>query len=218
MVIPALDEGDRIEAALESAAAPGVEVVVVDGGSRDDTVARALRKGARVLRCAPGRARQLAVGARQVAGDVILFLHADTRLPAGYEEAVLASLRDPETSGGAFRFAFDRRSPLLWFVERGARLRSSLLGLPYGDQALFVRREVLESAGGVPQVAIMEDLDLVRLIRSRGRLALLAPAAITSARRYEARGVVRTMARNWLALAAWAFGLDRDRVAAWYRR
>lgn len=218
VVIPALDEGECIEAALASAAAPGVEVVVVDGGSRDETVRRARAQGARVLASAPGRARQLEAGARAASGDVLLFLHADTRLPGGWSEAVRQALRDPAVSGGAFRFAFDRRSPGLRIVEWGARARVALFGLPYGDQAIFLRRSVLEASGGVPQVPILEDLDLVRAMRRRGRLALLPLPAVTSARRYASRGVFRTMFRNWLAAAAWALGLDRARVAAWYRR
>ncbi len=218
VVIPARDEGERIEAALACAAAAGVEVLVVDGGSRDDTVARARRAGARVLEGARGRARQLDAGARAASGDVLLFLHADTVLPSHYEVAVAEALRDPGVAGGAFRFRFDRRSLTLRIVEWGARLRVAIFHLPYGDQALFLRRAVLEALGGEPQVPIMEDLDLVRAIRRQGRLALLASPATTSARRYEARGALRTMLRNWVAAAAWAMGADRARVAAWYRR
>jgi rSAM/selenodomain-associated transferase 2 len=218
VVIPALDEGGRIEAALESASAPGVEVLVVDGGSRDDTVNRARRAGARVLTSEPGRARQLEVGAQAASGDVLLFLHADTLLPRGFEAAIASALEDPAVAGGAFRFRFDAVSPGLQIVEWGARLRVALFRLPYGDQALFLRRRVLEALGGVPQVPIMEDLDLVRAIRRAGRLALLPLPAVTSARRYRARGVLRTMFRNWAAAAAWALGADRLRIAAWYRR
>jgi rSAM/selenodomain-associated transferase 2 len=218
VVIPALDEGGRIEAALASASAPGVEVLVVDGGSRDDTVARARGRGARVLCSAPGRARQLDAGARAATGEVLLFLHADTLLPPGYDAAVTRALADPGVAGGAFRFRFDRGSLALRVVEWGARLRVALFRLPYGDQALFLRRCVLEALGGVPQVPIMEDLDLVRAIRRAGQLALLPLPATTSARRYEARGVLRTMLRHWIAAAAWAAGVDRARVAAWYRR
>ncbi len=188
VVIPALDEGGRIEAALESASAPGVELVVVDGGSRDDTMARAKALGARVVSSLPGRARQLAAGAREAQGDVLLFLHADTRLPVGYDAAVTQALGDPTVAGGAFRFRFDRSSPALRIVEWGARLRGAWLRLPYGDQAIFVRRRVLEAMGGVPEVPIFEDLDLVRGIRRAGRLALLSACATTSARRYEANG------------------------------
>ena len=218
VVIPALDEGDCIEAALASASAPGVEVLVVDGGSHDDTVARARGRGARVLFSAPGRARQLDAGVQAATGDVLLFLHADTLLPPGFDAAVMRALADPGVAGGAFRFRFDQRSLALRAVEWGARLRVSLFRLPYGDQALFLRRHVLEALGGVPQVPILEDLDLVRGIRRAGRLALLELPATTSARRYEAHGVLRTMLRNWIATGAWAAGVDRSRVAAWYRR
>ncbi|MCC6642820.1 MAG: TIGR04283 family arsenosugar biosynthesis glycosyltransferase [Deltaproteobacteria bacterium] len=218
VVIPALDEGGRIEETLASASAPGVEVLVVDGGSRDDTVARARACGARVLVSARGRAQQLDAGARAAAGEILLFLHADTRLPPGYDAAVTRAMADAGVAGGAFRFRFDRSSPSLRVVEWGARLRVVLLRLPYGDQALFVRRRVLEALGGVPQVPIFEDLDLVRIIRRAGRLALLSLPATTSARRYEEGGVLRTMLRNWVAAAAWLAGADRRRVAAWYGR
>lgn len=218
VVIPALDEGDRIEETLASASVPGVEVLVVDGGSRDDTSARARGRGVRVLLSPPGRARQMGVGARAAAGDVLLFLHADTRLPPGYDAAVAQAMADPAVAGGAFRLRFDRRSWALQIIEWGARLRVTLLRMPYGDQALFVRRCVLDAVGGVPQVPIFEDLDLVRAVRRAGRLALLPLPATTSARRYAAGGVLRTMARNWVAGVAWLVGIDRARVAAWYGR
>ncbi len=218
MVIPALDEAERVAGAVESARAPGVEVLVVDGGSADSTASVAAAAGARVVVSAPGRARQLARGAHEARGEAILFLHADTRLPAGWSLAVRAALRDPAVVGGAFRFRFDERSAGLRFVEWGARLRVSLLKLPYGDQALFARRSALEAIGGVPQAPVMEDLDLVAALRRRGRLALLGLPATTSARRYLSGGVARTMARHWLAAGAWRLGIDRSRVAAWVRR
>lgn len=218
VVIPALDEQEWIEGTIASARAPGVEILVVDGGSRDATAERARAAGARVIASERGRARQLDVGARGTEADVLLFLHADTRLSPGWAVALRGALRDPGVVGGAFRFRFDRRTPRLRFVELGARLRVALFGLPYGDQALFVRRGVLAEIGGVPQVPIMEDLDLVRALRRRGRLARLPLPATTSARRYEAGGVLRTMLRHWVAATAWALGADRARVAAWYRR
>jgi rSAM/selenodomain-associated transferase 2 len=218
VVIPALDEQEQVAGAVESALAPGVEVLVVDGGSADATVARAAEAGARVLTCAPGRALQQARGAREARGEAILLLHADTRLPAGWATAVRAALADPDVMGGAFRLRFDQRGPALRLVEWGARLRAALFQLPYGDQALFARRSALEAIGGVPQAPVMEDLDLVAALRRRGRLALLPLAVTTSARRYRARGVARTAARHGLAALAWQLGLDRTRVAAWVRR
>jgi rSAM/selenodomain-associated transferase 2 len=218
VVIPTLQEEGRIAHAIESARAAGVEIIVADGGSRDATRERALAAGARVVSAEPGRARQLAAGAEAADADAILFLHADTLLSPGWADAVRGALADPAVVGGAFRFRFAEPGLLLRLVEWGVRARLALAGLPYGDQALFVRRSALSAIGGVPQAELMEDLDLVRALRRRGRLALLALPARTSARRYLAGGVLRTVAKNTLALCGWALGLDRARLAAWYRR
>ncbi len=218
VVIPALDEADEIAAAVASAGAEGVEIVVVDGGSCDATRERASAAGAGVLHSPPGRARQLGVGARETRGDVVLFLHADTRLPPGWDAAVRRALEDPTVVGGCFRFQLGARQPALRIVEWGARLRVRLFGMPYGDQALFVRRVALDAIGGVPQAPIMEDLDLVRAMKRHGRLAWLALPITTSPRRYLEHGALRTMLRNWAAVVAWLLGLERERIAAWYRR
>jgi rSAM/selenodomain-associated transferase 2 len=219
VVIPTRDEADRIAHAVESARAPGVEILVADAGSQDATRERALAAGARVIACEPGRARQLAAGARAAAAaDALLFLHADTRLPPGWADAVRRALGDPRVAGGAFAFRFAERSPALALVEWGVRLRLALARLPYGDQGIFVRRAVLDAIGGVPQAPLMEDLDLVRAMKRHGRLALLRDPAVTSARRYLERGVFRTVAKNALALLGWALGAPRERLAAWYRR
>lgn len=243
VVIPALDEADRIAACIEAlvesiriangraheasgGVAPdaanvtgnAVEIVVVDGGSSDRTADRARAAGARVLSSKPGRARQLEAGWRATEGEIVLFLHADTRLPNGWSAAVRAALAEAAVAGGAFGLRFRERSAALAVIEWGARLRARWGGLPYGDQALFVRRRVLEAEGGIAPVPIAEDLDLVRAIRRHGRLALLAQDVETSARRYLARGVLRTWLRNAIALAAWRAGVDRERLARWYRR
>jgi GT2 family glycosyltransferase len=150
-------------------------------------------------------------------------LHADTRLPDGWCESVRAALRLPGVVGGAFAFRFSRpeRQPLgfrLRLIELGVRLRLALFRLPYGDQGIFCRRDALDAAGGIPQVDFMEDLDLVRALRRSGRLRLLPSPVETSPRRYQARGPLRSMLRNWGAVLAWSAGADRARVAAWYRR
>ena len=217
VVIPALDEADRIAEAIRSAAGEGVEVIVVDGGSRDATRERAAAAGATVLQSNPGRARQLGIGARRARGDAVLFLHADTRLPDGWSTAVSAALADPAISGGAFGLRFDVAHPALRVIQAGVALRVKLFGLPYGDQAIFARRSALEEVGGVPDAPVMEDLDLVRALKRRGRFAVLPLSVTTSARRYLERGPWRVAARNLLAAAAWAIGLDRARVAGWYK-
>jgi rSAM/selenodomain-associated transferase 2 len=229
VVIPALDEADRIRSTILSVRAPEVEILVVDGGSGDATRARAEEAGARVISSPPGRARQLAAGLADAGAraEAVVLLHADTRLTAGWDGLVRAALADPGIVGGAFEFAFDveeARDAASWdrvslaLVQWVARLRSRVFQLPYGDQALFLRGSVVDAIGGVPQVPLMEDLDLVVALRRRGRLALLAAPAVTSPRRHLGRGVLRTALRNVGALIAWRLGIDRDRAAAWYRR
>jgi len=217
VVIPALEEEGRVADAVRSALGPDIDVVVVDGGSRDATVERARAAGARTRCAAPGRAHQLQIGAEDAAGDAVVFLHADTRLPPGWADAARRALADPGVAGGAFGLCFEEAGARLRFVEFGVRLRVALFRMPYGDQALFVRRAVLETLGGVPQAPIMEDLDLVRAVGRHGRIVILPEAVVTSARRYAGRPL-RHMLRNWAALLAWRCGLDRSRVAGWYAR
>jgi len=229
VVIPTLEESDRISATLVALAADpsgagraadeDLEVVVVDGGSRDATAAIARAQRARVVHSAPGRARQLQAGLESTAGETVLFLHADTTLPRGWADAVRRALADPSVVAGAFDFAFAReaegvaRTPGLDWVEWGARQRSRWLGLPYGDQALFARRDAIEAIGGVPQAALMEDLDLVVRLRGRGRIARVPLAVTTSPRRYLEGGIARTMLRHWLAAPGGTRGAPRRAIA-----
>jgi uncharacterized protein len=219
VVIPTLNEQSRIEGAVASVAGPGVERIVVDGGSSDGTPERARGAGAeRVLESPPGRSRQMELGWRAARGETVLFLHADTRLAAGWKEALEGALADPGVAGGAFCLRFESGGFALRVLEQGAWLRARLGGLPYGDQALFVRRRLLEASGGIAPVPIFEDLDLVRMIQRNGRLALLPVCAFTSARRYERNGPLRQWLRNQVALGAYLLRLPRQSVAAWYRR
>ena len=220
VVIPTLDEAPCIVGAVESAISAGVEVIVVDGGSGDGTGRLARDAGALVLeppadaRGRRGRAHQLRQGGLESTGDVVLFLHADTRLPPGWRDAVERALADPSCAGGAFRLRFAERSGWARWLELWVAVRVALLGLPYGDQALFLRRAVLEGMGGVPAVPLLEDLDLVRGIRRAGRLARLPLPATTSARRYRSQGRLRTLFWHQVALVGWWLGWDRDRLAA----
>ncbi len=218
VVIPALDEAQNIADAVRSASALGAEIVVVDGGSRDGTVERARAAGATVVESAPGRARQLQRGVEATSGDAVLFLHADTRLSSGWEAAVAAALADPTVAGGAFRLRFDERSLALRALEQLVRLRVALFSLPYGDQAIFMRRSLLAELGGVPDVTFMEDLDLVRALKTRGRLVGLPLPVTTSARRYRQAGTLRTVGRHAIAALAWRFHVDRGRLEGWVRR
>jgi hypothetical protein len=158
------------------------------------------------------------MGGEKSSGSVVLFLHADTDLEPGWQEAVLAALSDPACAGGAFAFRFAEPRLRERLIERSVALRLAIFRLPYGDQALFVRRSVLEQMGGMPIVPMMEDLDLVRGIKRAGRLQLLPFTATTSSRRYADRGSVRTVLEHQVALLGWWLGWDRAAMAKRMRR
>lgn len=202
VVIPTLNEAGVLPRTLEALRAAGsdLQVTVVDGGSTDGTpdMARAF-PGVRVLSSPRGRGRQMNAGAAQAEGGILWFLHADTRVtPEGVRE-MRERMENPSVVGGAFRFAVDSPRTRYRWLERGVRLRSGFLGLPYGDQALFVRRELFQRLGGFPEWPLMEDVALVRGLRRAGDFVILSEPALTSARRWERDGILSTSARNlWL--------------------
>ena len=188
IVVPVLDEADRLEALLAELArdCPGVEVVIADGGSRDGSVEIAARApGVGLVSSARGRARQMNAGAALATGEVLLFLHADTRLPSGAAEAVQRALADPSVVYGRFDVRFDRPGAAFRLIARLMNLRSRLTGICTGDQAIFVRRAAFERLGGYPEIALMEDVELTRRLKRVGRLAALGLRVTTSARRWE---------------------------------
>jgi rSAM/selenodomain-associated transferase 2/rSAM/selenodomain-associated transferase 1 len=217
VVIPALNEGVHIEASIESARNRDSEIIVVDGGSRDDTVALAVRAGAHILESPRGRAVQQNTGAAVAAGDVLLFLHADSILPEGYVTQVFDTLLDPCTVLGAFRFRTDLRGLLIRTIERVANMRSRFLGLPYGDQALFVRKKVFELLGPFPDAPLAEDLLLVRQLSKHGRIRTSQATVITSGRRWTETGILRTLFINQIILGGCMLGVSPQGMAPIYR-
>lgn len=217
VIVPALDEEKNLAATLASARAPGVcEVVVVDGGSSDATWAVAERLADRTIEARRGRAAQMNAGARVARGDVLLFLHADTHLPAGFEQSVMRGLSDPGVVGGRFDVRFFPTSPLLDLTARLMNLRSRLTGISTGDQAMFVRREVFEALGGFPDIALMEDIAFSRRLKRAGRLACLRSRVTTSSRRWRRRGTIRTVLLMWLLRALYFAGVSPDRLGRLY--
>ena len=195
VVIPTLDESGVIESTLAAVGrlrAPA-EVIVVDGGSTDGTPALARKSGARVLSAQRGRGPQLHAGACAARGEVLWFLHADTRPPEDAAEEIAEALREPAVVGGHFAISFDG-------PRRAARFLTWLypylrwLGLCYGDSGIFVRRADYEALGGFRPFPLFEDLDLLRRLRKRGRVARLPQAVVTSSRRFEGRSFVLTFA------------------------
>lgn len=214
VIIPSLDEAPWIGAAVASVAVGASEVIVVDGGSTDATVREARAAGARVLVGPRGRAAQMEAGARHAGGEWLVFLHADTRLEDGWSDA-LRNL-DADVVGGAFRFRLDSPRRRYRLVEAAVRLRCAALALPYGDQALFARREAFGRAGGFGSAPILEDVDLVRRLRRCGRLAFPPVDAVTSARRWEEHGFLRTSLLNGLVLVLGSAGFPRRPLARLY--
>ncbi|MEJ5357417.1 MAG: TIGR04283 family arsenosugar biosynthesis glycosyltransferase [Desulfobacterales bacterium] len=218
VVIPACDEEALLPATIASLGGhAGVEAILVDGGSRDGTRGIAAASGLRVLAGEPPRAWQMNAGAALAAGDVLLFLHADTRLPPGYPETLRRVLERPGVAAGAFRLGIDAPGKGLRRIERGAAWRCRLLGLPYGDQGLFMRREVFWEEGAFPPLALLEDFAFVRRLRRRGRIALAPVAVATSARRWLRLGTGRAWLINQALVAAYLAGIPPRRLARWYR-
>jgi rSAM/selenodomain-associated transferase 2 len=219
VVIPALNEADRVGAACRAAAqGRRVEVIVVDGGSHDDTVAVALAAGARVVQTTPQRAHQMNVGAGKARGRFLCFVHADTRLPPNFDRVIRAALAHPRAAAGAFRLAIGAGRLPARVVAWGANWRTRLLKLPYGDQALFLPAATFRAVGGFADLPIMEDVVLVKQLARQGRL-ILAPATVTtSARRWQNLGYARTTLGNVLLMVAFFMGASPKRLARWYQR
>ena len=218
VVIPALNAAPTLQAVLGSLGAAPAEIVLVDGGSADATRAIAIAAGARVLAAPRGRGGQIATGISVAAGPWLLLLHADTILEQGWTEAVRARMAAPEGAARAwyFRLALDDSAAAARRLERAVAWRCRVLGLPYGDQALLIHRDLLDAVGGVRTLPLMEDVDLVRRL-GRHRLGALDAAALTSAARWRREGYLARSARNLLCLGLWFVGVPPRILARIYR-
>jgi rSAM/selenodomain-associated transferase 2 len=218
VIIPALDEEAFIAQALSSAASgDDVELIVADGGSSDRTTAVARHAGVRVISAPPGRGSQMNAAAAEATGDALLFLHADARLPLQYDRHLRETLERPGVVAGAFELAVDGPQRSLRVLERLVRFRSRRLGMPYGDQGLFLRSATFRDLGGFPELEVMEDFELVRRLRRRGRIEIVPAPIVTSARRWLSQGVLRTTLLNQCLIAAHLLGVPSRRLAAWRR-
>lgn len=219
IIIPTLNEEKNIAACLASTErAFNVERIVVDGGSRDRTREIALSCGVKVLGAPTGRAQQMNAGARSAAGDLLLFLHADTRLPEGFADTVRYTLTLQGIAAGAFEFRLDATSPGLRFIERLANWRSRCLQLPYGDQAIFIRSALFREMGGYRDMPIMEDYEFIQRLKKRGRIYTAPYPAVTSARRWKELGTWKTTMINEMTVVAYYMGLSPTRIHRWSRQ
>ena len=193
-------------------------MIVVDGGSEDNTVALSEPLADRVMTSLPGRARQMNAGARVALGEIFLFLHADTSLPEGADRLIIDGLNRKGRNWGHFDVRFSGRPPLLRVVEYLMNLRSRLTSIVTGDQTLFVRRDLFEAIGGFPDINLMEDIALSKIMKRRGRPVCLWQRVLTSGRRWERNGILRTVLLMWRLRLAYALGTDPLQLARLYER
>lgn len=220
IVVPVLNEAAGIAGTLEALAplrARGAEVIVVDGGSRDATVAIATPLADRVIDGPRGRARQMNAGAQQASAARLLFLHADTRLPEHADALVVAALDAHPLAWGRFDVVIEGRSRMLPVIAALMNRRSRWTGIATGDQAMFMTRAAFEAAGGFPDQPLMEDIELSKRLKRLRAPACLRERVTTSGRRWEQRGVWRTIVLMWRLRLLYALGVSADRLAPWYR-
>jgi rSAM/selenodomain-associated transferase 2 len=219
IIIPALNEGKAITGALDALVELrwfGVEIIVVDGGSTDATIQRARMRADYVIRAPRGRATQMNAGAAIATGDILLFLHADTRLPPESERLIFEGLARSPHEWGRFDVAIEGDHPMLRIVAATMNLRSRVTGIATGDQAMFVKRDVFHAVGGFPEIPLMEDIALSKALKRRGRPLCIPDRVVTSGRRWETNGIARTILLMWRLRLAYFLGADPARLARQY--
>ncbi len=218
VIIPVLNEANTIGSILDRLVdTDNVEVIVVDGGSQDETVTVVRSRNVQVISTPPGRACQMNAGAARATGDILLFLHADTRLPANFDRLIRQALQEPQTIAGAFELRIDAQQFSLRLIERLVNWRSRFFSMPYGDQAIFLKATVFHTIGGFPNLPIMEDFEFIRRLQPQGRITIVPASVLTSGRRWERLGIIKTTLINQLIIIGYFGGLSPEKLAQWYR-
>ena len=217
VILPVLNEEHVIGSTLQALLSlMPYEIIVVDGGSTDATRAVCDQFAVRVLTSEPGRARQMNCGARDATGDVLLFLHADTTLPASALKHISAAMRDPDCPAGRFDVEIEGAHWMLKIIARLINYRSRITKIATGDQALFVRRPVFETMGGFQDIPLMEDIVFCRALKRVGPIACLTTRVITSRRRWETHGVWRTIIKMWALKLGYLAGVSPHHLKRFY--
>src|SRR3989338_364151 len=241
IIIPTLNEESFLEKNLSSikkelsaiSNQQSAEIIVADGGSRDRTVEIAKRFADRVCISDKGRGHQMNAGAMISTGERLLFLHADSvifdsgmrRMLEIMDSELRTSNSEPRIAGGAFRLKIDSPTPMYrcWgkiafkIISSAANMRSRILGIAYGDQGIFVRRDIFYTIGGYSDIPIMEDVDFVKRLKGKGKFIILNECVATSSRRWDREGVLYTMIRNWILISLYLIGVSSNRLKGWYR-
>lgn len=220
IIIPIFNEAVQIQKNIAKLTREtDIEIIIVDGGSYDESVALAKELDVKVIISPqPGRANQMNYGAAKATGDILLFLHIDTQLPIRYSKIIRQTLSSPQTIAGAFELTIDSPQKSLRFIEKMVNLRSHFLSLPYGDQGIFLKTSVFQEIGGFANLPIMEDFELVQRLKQKGKIAIAPAKVITSARRWQKLGVVKTTLINQLIILGYHFGISPTKLARFYGR
>ena len=222
IILPVLHETERIEEAIarlrDQDPRNGMEIIVVDGDGYGTTINAIRDEKVVKLTSKQGRAFQMNRGAAFARGDMLLFLHADTLLPFRALDLVRAAMDDSRLVAGAFDLGFNTERGIFRVTELYVSLRTRLTRVPFGDQAIFIRRDYFEKIGGYREIPLMEDVELMKRIRKRGDKIMIIPEKVrTSPRRYEQEGIIYCTLRNWLVQALYAWGVPAERLEKWYR-
>jgi rSAM/selenodomain-associated transferase 2 len=222
IIIPVLNEQERINGliarirCLNASLLP--EIIVVDGDPQGGTIKTINCAAVTAVACDKGRARQMNRGAAAATGNVLLFLHADTDLPAHALERIETAMSGTAHAAGAFDLGINSKRPIFRITERYVALRTRLTRVPFGDQAIFIKRSVFERLGGYQDIPVMEDVELMKRIRRSGHaVCILSDQVMTSPRRWEREGILACTLRNWVLQAAYALGVPPRHLSRWYR-
>lgn len=216
VIIPTLNEARLLKETIENIKdAEAVEVIVVDGGSKDETLSIAGDLADQVFSSTPSRGEQMDIGAERATGGILLFLHADTHLPMGWESKIRDAIKSGKT-GGAFNLSVSSPDKYLWFVTLAANFRSKILGITYGDQAIFAKKAAFFNAGGFKRLALFEDIDLWRRLKKCGPLVILRDAVCTSHRKWKIEGRFKNTLKNWSLIILYYIGISPQRLYSMY--
>ena len=218
IIIPVLNEVSTIAQTISIAqTAKDIEIIVVDGGSNDGTIELVKSLGITLLTGLPGRSFQMNCGAKAATGNILLFLHGDTFLPLNFDQLLQEILAKPKIIAGAFELGIRGKNKNLRIVEKIVNWRSRYLQMPYGDQGIFLFAQIFQEIGGFPEIPIMEDFELMRQLRKRGKIGIVSVPVLTSGRRWQKLGIFKTTIINQVIIIAYLLGISPHILVKLYR-